>query len=315
MSQEELTPEDLDKFENLLERSGLIQRQKREALCYKIGIKPGDLEFIDRADDIFATLLTRRLNETRNKQALCLLFNKIEEELKRGDWKDELEIIRGKLQCPPSSSSSAPSVNPSHPPYPPQTPSKFPNQAKYIFISIVILLGGFAAVKLSGVSGEPKKGQNHNSYRVPEQGQAECLAAKDIKIDQLYNIIHNKARKALDGDQEGNVYLSYNQNNFSQQWKFIKNKYDMYQIQQSGTNRYLDASLSSSANYYNVFTTPNKEDTTKQQWKLENSNGFIVFINNTDQEKNTLDSGGQGDKVYLHERPSDFQYWCVRPIS
>lgn len=238
MYQEELTPEDLDKFENLLERSGLIQRQKREALCYKIGIKPGDLEFIDRADDIFATLLTRRLNETRNKQALCLLFNKIEKELKGGDWRDNLDTIRGKLQCNASSSGSAPSFNP------------LPNQ--------------------------PDLRKRQSSFTKLLTKLAENIFNRFIV--GLIMVVFAGIPLYWDKQKTQNPKRAFSPE---------------------------------------VSTTPNKENTTKQQWKIENSNVYyIVFINNTNQQKNTLDAGGQGKKVYLHEKNGgDYQEWCVTPAN
>ena len=98
--QRELNNSDIERFTELLIRSGRAEYSARRALCIKAGIEPNLLGFLKlSADADFALELISYLHSIDDKQALWKICKELEVTFKRGKYAAVLETIKSKLNC------------------------------------------------------------------------------------------------------------------------------------------------------------------------------------------------------------------------
>ncbi|MDJ0695711.1 hypothetical protein [Mastigocoleus sp. MO_188.B34] len=94
----QLSNSDIEKFADLLTRSGRAEYSARKALCIKIGIEPHQLGFLrELADADFALELINYLHTIDNQQALCKLCNLLETVFQTGNYAADLKNIKSKF--------------------------------------------------------------------------------------------------------------------------------------------------------------------------------------------------------------------------
>ncbi|KYC40948.1 hypothetical protein WA1_25375 [Scytonema hofmannii PCC 7110] len=83
------------KLKNILVRSVCIQEGERRALCTEINLSPSSLPFLNRgSDESFAEELINYLFNQKKKESLCQLCQKLESEVREGEFENDLVSIK-----------------------------------------------------------------------------------------------------------------------------------------------------------------------------------------------------------------------------
>jgi len=98
MSLEDLDNLDIEILRNFLQLSGRAAPERREALCIKIGINPGDISAIkDIPADDFAVLLINSLINRRLENSVYKLCEELKSAFREGGYAPQLDAIAYKL--------------------------------------------------------------------------------------------------------------------------------------------------------------------------------------------------------------------------
>jgi nucleoside phosphorylase len=93
----EFSPSDRKDLADLLQRSGQVARSSRKALCIRIDLDSGSLDFIDTSERDFAVELIHLLNRTGNYSALASLCNEVRQCV-HGEYAQRATEIHSTLQ-------------------------------------------------------------------------------------------------------------------------------------------------------------------------------------------------------------------------